>query len=457
MVAHRRPSCNRKVRSFWDSFALRSEQSRRSIVFIKRGSPRGPRGLRQGGSVVKSRNPHDTTVANSSQPAKMDDGSPTPRVSRASLGGGAADLSVAVRPPSPASRPSRSRRAVCSSVSSPSPSPRGPRSPMSLTTQCPRCRTVLNLPDDCANRRLRCPKCETRFYSGDEDSTPPRSAPAVDSAGLASGALGAPRSSELALPVRPAAPRDTLDLPLLDDSGPPAKRSTAGPAASLFDDIPPPRKLSRAEARQKPRRCPTCGSLVLGGMSLCERCGLDLDTGVRHTVEVQDDDDYTAPVSAPSLPASILLIGIAALAASAVLMALSLVVVDQPVGKASFGLVCGFGLYASIQFLRARSFKLLLIAMMLGAIVDVIGLIVLPIVAANEAPVVMEGASDPGPNLDDADDVKIKNMAQDPDLMRKVGWGIGLLLFDAAGFIYLSTATSLHRHFHRGQSNTPPF
>jgi hypothetical protein len=319
---------------------------------------------------------------------------------------------------------------------------------------------VLNLPDGAVNRRLRCPKCETRFYSGDEDSTPPKSAPAVDSAGFTSDSMRTSRHSEPDLPVVSGTFRDTFDLPLLDDSGPPAKgpRPAASPVASLFDDIPQPRKLSRAEARLKPRRCPTCGSLVLAGMSLCERCGLDLDTGVRHTVEVVDDDECAAAAAAaaPTLPASILLIGVTALAVSAVLMGLSLIVVDQPVGKASFGLVCAYGIFASIQFLRARSYKLLLIAMMLGAAVDVIGLIVLPIVAANEQPVVLEDGKDPAPALDE--EVKIKSVSQDPDLMRKLGWGIGLLLLDAAGFIYLGTATSLHRHFHhRGHANAPPF
>jgi LSD1 subclass zinc finger protein len=332
---------------------------------------------------------------------------------------------------------------------------------MSITTQCPRCRTVLNLPDGAVNRRLRCPKCETRFYSGTEDSTPPQSAPAVDSAGLASGTVRTSRPSEPDLPVIPGSLRDTFDLPLLDDSGPPAARPKPATAGALFDDIPPPRKATMAEARKKPRRCPTCGSLVLAGMSLCDRCGLDLDTGERHTFEEEEAavgfDEPPAEFAPEGPPTSIVLIGIMSLAASAVLAVLSLTMVEQLVGKLSFGLVCGFGLYASIQFLRGRSFKLLLIAMMLGGVVNVIGLVILPIVAANEEPAVVPGAPDPGPELDDVPQVKIKNMAEDPELTRKLGWGIGLLLLDAAAFVYLATASSVHRHFHRRHATGPPF
>jgi hypothetical protein len=310
---------------------------------------------------------------------------------------------------------------------------------------------VLNLPDGAAHRRLRCPKCETRFYSGQQDSTPPTSAPAVDSAGVSSSILRPKPSSEVALPVIPGSLRDTFDLPLLDDSDAPLARPQRAAAGSLFEDLPAPRKTSAAEARSKARRCPVCGSVVLAGMSLCERCGLDLDTGQRFNLEEEQEscEESPAELAPPGPPAAIVLIGIIALATSAILALLSLVLVDQLVGKLSFSLVCAFGLYASIQFLRGKSFKLLLIAMMLGGIVNVIGFIILPIVAANEQPIVATDGPDAGPNLDENSGIQIKSMAQDPELTRKLGWGVGLLLFDAAAFIYLATASSVHRYFHR--------
>ncbi len=53
-------------------------------------------------------------------------------------------------------------------------------------------------------------------------------------------------------------------------------------ALALFQDEPKQnRKPKGAEARAKARRCPSCGGVVGIGMSLCNTCGLDLDTGKR--------------------------------------------------------------------------------------------------------------------------------------------------------------------------------
>ena len=67
------------------------------------------------------------------------------------------------------------------------------------------------------------------------------------------------------------------------------------------------------------------------------------------------------------------------LVVSLALAVVSFVLVEPVVGKFSLALVCLFGVYASSQFLRGRSFKLLLIALCLGGAVDIVALIALPI------------------------------------------------------------------------------
>src|SRR2546429_591121 len=66
-----------------------------------------------------------------------------------------------------------------------------------------------------------------------------------------------------------------------------------GDALALFQDSPKaaPRRLGAAEARAQARRCPTCGGVVPAGMSLCQTCGLDLETKTR----VSLDDDLAPP------------------------------------------------------------------------------------------------------------------------------------------------------------------
>src|SRR5689334_22095489 len=60
------------------------------------------------------------------------------------------------------------------------------RTPMLITTQCPHCGVVLNLPEGAQGRRLRCPKCSSKFYSGTPESRPPTWAPGIAEATPAS-------------------------------------------------------------------------------------------------------------------------------------------------------------------------------------------------------------------------------------------------------------------------------
>src|SRR5262249_3482815 len=151
---------------------------------------------------------------------------------------------------------------------------------MTLTTQCPNsnCRVVLNLPESAAGRRLKCPKCGTKFHAGTPATRPPSSAPGVADAGQSSSTIGAPvrDPNDLDLPVAAGDLRETFDLPLLMDDAPKApgpRHSTADAVALFQDDAPARRRPTGAEARAKSRRC-SCGGVVPPGMSLCARCGL---------------------------------------------------------------------------------------------------------------------------------------------------------------------------------------
>ena len=323
---------------------------------------------------------------------------------------------------------------------------------MPRTTQCPNCGVVMSMPDAAVGRRLKCPKCGSKFYAEGGPMVSPRSAPNIDAARASSTNLTAsPRSSEMALPVMAGGGDATFELPMMDEVPRPStsRAKAAADVVGLFnEDSAPKRRIVAAEARSKARRCSSCGSVVLAGMSLCERCGLDLDTGRRHNV-VDVIDDIPPPPRASGTPMGILFIGVVALIASAILGAMALLMPSVPtVGKASLGLICGFGVYASIEFLRGKSFKLMLVALLLGGAIDVVGLIAMPIVYANETDTIaVDNAASTDDNDDDDAPIPRLQSVKDRLDMGKVNAGIILLLADAAAFVYLATSRGIHRHF----------
>lgn len=245
--------------------------------------------------------------------------------------------------------------------------------------------------------------------------------------------------------------RETFDIPLMmeEATAPVGKSRAAADAVSLFQDSPPAnRRPTGAEARSRTRKCPTCGGTVPAGMSLCSFCGLDLDTGRR--VEIEDIYEEPPPPSRPqSIPTGILLVGGVTLVGSVVLALLSFTRwMGHQEGYEFLGLVCLFGIFASIQFLRGRSTKLLLLALTLGALVDVIALIVLPIYHANVDMPVPAAVID---TSEDADGPPIVPYSERLDL-RSVGWGLGLLVAYAGVMVYLSTP-GLRRHFSASASS----
>jgi hypothetical protein len=327
---------------------------------------------------------------------------------------------------------------------------------MPRTTQCPNCGVVLTLPEEAYGRRLKCPKCSFKFQSGTPESKPPSSAPGVAEAGPASGsgpvrATRVPSDDDLPLPTAEKDLRETFDLPLLmDDDAPraaPARaRGAASDAAALFqDDAPALRRPKGAAARANARRC-SCGGVVPAGMSLCARCGTDLDTGRREIVDELLDEPPPAPAAAGP-PMGVIIVGGVALMASLLLAILALVRSSQGQdGMIYLALVCLFGVFASVQFLRGKSAKLLMVALMLGVAIDVIALIGLPVYhALNEVNAPAVGI--PAAPDDDSDVEKIRPIDERVDLER-VKYGIIILLAQAGVFVYLTTA-GIRKHFER--------
>lgn len=321
---------------------------------------------------------------------------------------------------------------------------------MALTTKCPECQTVLNLPDGAEGRRLKCPKCGAKFQAGTPEARPRTSSPGVATAGPASSFLqaspgkGGPQSSrEIDIPFSSGDLRDTFDEGMLlgeETKSRPRSKQTADAAALFQDDATPRRKETGGDAKKKARRCPSCGGVVAVGMSLCQTCGLDIDTGRREHVDEMLDEEIapSAPV-AHGPPIGIALIGSATLLISGILAILSMVKLP-PNGGVPLAIVCLFGVFASIQFLRGKTAKLLLVALLIGGVIDIIGLIVVPAWQANEAAFDPNVASSPTD-----EEVEVKSLAERIDY-NTLMLGLLILGVDVALFVYISTAT-VRRHF----------
>ncbi len=336
---------------------------------------------------------------------------------------------------------------------------------MSRTTQCPNCGVVLNVPEAAASKRLKCPKCGTKFQSGTPGTKPQSSAPGVDTAGPASTLLpteGRPASGSHStkqphhdpdLPTAASDLRETFDAELLMGEDAPAKPKKPSKSAEiadasslLADDDPPKRRVTAAEARSKPRRCPDCSYVVPAGMSLCARCGLDLDTGRRHNVIDEITEEAPPPPRVAGPPIGIALIGGVSLIVSLILTILSFMAYSKgQAGTQYLGLVSLYGVFAAVQFLRGKSVKLLMIALGLAAGIDVIALIALPLYNVFTAPPVVQDSAPVG--IDPEDMPHYQNISQQVD-SRTITWGIVILLLIAAAMVYLSTR-AVRRHFER--------
>ena len=130
----------------------------------------------------------------------------------------------------------------------------------------------------------------------------------------------------------------------------------------------------------------------------------------------------------------------------------ALVIAQRP-DSSQFGFIClaligAFGMYASVQFLRGSSMKLLAVALMLGAIIDILGMVFLPIYQASRD---REGMRSQVSITDVMEDrVMIPSM---PELlephMNTIYAGIVILLVIAAALYYLSLPATRDK-FNRG-------
>jgi hypothetical protein len=252
---------------------------------------------------------------------------------------------------------------------------------------------VLNVPDYAVGKRLKCPKCGTKFQAGDSPGSRSSIVPGLPMASPDSSQVIPQGRSEEGLPVTAGNLRDTFDLPLLREAAPSPSVSSppAADALTWFDDRrPAPRRPSAAEARAKARRCPTCGGVVAAGRSLCLTCGLDLETGRRVHL---NDDPAPPPPSDP--PLAILILGGLGLLGSTV--ATGWLGWHQKGWQwlVPLGL---FAIFASVQFLRGKSAKLLLVALSLSAAIDLVALVAWPIYSANRETIVIQTTTPDDPN-----------------------------------------------------------
>lgn len=245
--------------------------------------------------------------------------------------------------------------------------------------------------------------------------------------------------------------RETFDLPMLEPEGAPqgsAGASQAADAKALFqDDAPVRRRPTDAEARARSRRC-SCGSVVPVGMSLCNHCGMNLETGQRVNMEEILDDASPPATRSAEPPVGSILIGTMALLSSLLLAGMAFVTLEG-ISRWSLTAVCLFGVYASVLLLQGKSARPLLAALMLGGAIDIMILIGLPVYEG------MTKLETPGAILkaEGGDEASILPYDQRVDT-RRITWGIVILLVDGAAFVYLSTLGT-RRRLGRPRSPSP--
>lgn len=375
---------------------------------------------------------------------------------------------------------------------------------MQARTRCPRCETVLNVPPGAEGKKLKCPKCTTTFRVGDLGAAAGASQTGVDMARPASSPSTyetpkRPSPSKTDLPRRPPSSddepdlpvisgdlRDQFSLPLLDEEddrpAPPRPKPrprpssgaipTAGArapssgviptaptspyaeadAAGLIEDDEPirPRRKTGAEARFTNRRC-GCGGVVPAGMSICQRCGLDLETGVRDTSF--DLLDVVPSLPPPSAPFGVMVVSVtsAIVGVGLAIAALALYVTQSEApfrwGFLLLAAVSAFGVFAAVRLLRNRSPRFLLTALMLGALINVIALIVLPITIASTTVPIAERTFDDGVPLDQFLQPRIIPLTERIE-WEKVNLGLAILGVTIVIAIYL-TSPEVRRYSQR--------
>ena len=245
-------------------------------------------------------------------------------------------------------------------------------------------------------------------------------------------------------------------------SRPPTARPSAPPAAAdvlaLFQDEPKTAGSPRGP-RPGPRpgaaRAAAASSAV--GMSLCNTCGLDLDTGQRvapldvfddempEAVPAADRPRWACSSSARSAPWSTCSSSVASLVAWA----------KGQEGVQFLLVVWLFGIYASVQFLRRKSIRPLFLALSLAVGIGVVYLIALPIYDAN---VPTRRRPDhrrrPPASRSTPTPRRSRPITEQLD-MNKITWGIFSLLAYAGLAVYLNSP-AMRREFKRVTTASGP-
>jgi hypothetical protein len=318
---------------------------------------------------------------------------------------------------------------------------------MPQTIQCQRCGVILNLPPHVpAGKRLKCPKCATRFVVSETDASSVSTAPGMSDAAPTSFDMEKrpPSADDLPNATSEGDLRDTFELPLT--GGRDIERGEAGPAtadaAGLFQDHgASKRRVTAAEARSKARRCVHCGSSVPQGMSICPTCGTDQETGMR--VGLEDDLSPPPPPRPQGPPLHISIIG-GLCGTAAIIMALASVIKSTQGASSvehyvwlALASVSAFAIFGSVQFIRGKSAKVLLLALTLGMGVDVLGLVAVPLIQPmfeDQEEIVKSVKPE---DLDDTD-VQIKSF-EDRINTQKIQVGVVVIFIYAMLFVYLTS------------------
>jgi phage FluMu protein Com len=259
---------------------------------------------------------------------------------------------------------------------------------MPRTIQCQQCGVILNLPAQvAAGKRLKCPKCATRFVVSETDASSVSTAPGLTDAAPTSFDLDKrpPSADDLPRATSEGDLRDTFELPLMGGRDAERGEAATADAVGLFQDHGTSRRrVTAAEARSKARRCNRCGSSVPQGMSICPTCGTDQETGTH----VGLDDDLSPPPPPRSIgpPLHISIVG--GVCGTAAIITMLTGVIMSTKGESSvahyswltLAAVSAFAIFGCVQFIRGKSARVLLIALTLGMAVDVLGLVAFPLV-----------------------------------------------------------------------------
>jgi hypothetical protein len=253
--------------------------------------------------------------------------------------------------------------------------------------------------------------------------------------------------------------RETFELPLVSAREAEREGASAAPAvgdaAALFQEpAPTRRRVSAADARSRARRCSNCGGLVPQGMSICVTCGVDQETGAR--VGLADDLEPAAPPPPSGPPLHIAIIGGLLGTAALILLILSLInSVGGSAGWENYGWLClaavsGFGIFAVVQFIRLKTAKLLMIALTLGAVINVMAMIAMPLIMAYA----MNDDTVTAFHSDDPDDSGVQIRSPEERLnTRNVSLGVTFLILYAAVSIYLMSP-AVKKPFQRANATT---